>query len=103
MGRNLVRFHFAFLAAGSHDGQHVDLGHDYLLPLRGWPVLGVEIGKKHKLPRKILEFISTHHGTSTVQYFYRSFIHANPDEEVDIDEFRVPMERCIGRTTLSIQ
>jgi putative nucleotidyltransferase with HDIG domain len=53
-------------------------------------VLGVEIGKKHKLPRKILEFISTHHGTSTVQYFYRSFIHANPDEEVDISEFTYP-------------
>jgi putative nucleotidyltransferase with HDIG domain len=53
-------------------------------------VLGVEIGKKHKLPSKILEFIATHHGTSTVQYFYRSFLNANPDEEVDIEEFTYP-------------
>jgi len=53
-------------------------------------LLGVEIGKKHKLPRRILDFISTHHGTSTVQYFYRSFINANPDEEVDISEFTYP-------------
>ena len=51
---------------------------------------GVEIGKKYKLPAKILEFISTHHGTSTVQYFYRSFINANPDEDVDINEFTYP-------------
>ena len=53
-------------------------------------ILGVEIGKKHKLPGKILEFISTHHGTSTVQYFYRSFLNSKPDEEVDINEFTYP-------------
>ena len=51
---------------------------------------GVEIGKKHNLHEKIIEFIRTHHGTSTVQYFYRSFINANPDEEVDIKEFTYP-------------
>ncbi len=53
-------------------------------------VRGVEVGRKHKLPAKIIEFISTHHGTSTVQYFYRSFINANPEEEVDISEFTYP-------------
>jgi putative nucleotidyltransferase with HDIG domain len=53
-------------------------------------VHGVEIAKKNKLPARIVEFISTHHGTSTVQYFYRSFLNANPDEEVDINEFRYP-------------
>jgi len=53
-------------------------------------ILGVEIGKKHNLPEKIIDFIRTHHGTSTVQYFYRSFINANPDKEVDISEFTYP-------------
>ena len=53
-------------------------------------VHGVEIARKHKLPAKIIEFISTHHGTSTVQYFYRSFLNANPEENVDISEFRYP-------------
>jgi len=53
-------------------------------------VHGVEIARKHKLPARIIEFISTHHGTSTVQYFYRSFLNANPDESVDINEFRYP-------------
>jgi hypothetical protein len=53
-------------------------------------ILGAEIGKKHKLPEKIIDFILTHHGTSTVQYFYRSFINSNPDEEVDVNEFTYP-------------
>jgi putative nucleotidyltransferase with HDIG domain len=53
-------------------------------------IQGVEIGKKHKLPDKIIDFIRTHHGTSTVQYFYRSFINSNPEEEVDVNEFTYP-------------
>jgi len=51
---------------------------------------GVEIGKKHGLHEKIVDFIRMHHGTSTVQYFYRSLINENPDEEVDISEFTYP-------------
>ena len=51
---------------------------------------GVDIGKKHKLPEKIIDFIRTHHGTSTVQYFYRSFLNSNPQEEVDINLFNYP-------------
>lgn len=53
-------------------------------------IQGVEIGKKYKLPEKIIDFIRTHHGTSTVQYFYRSFINANPSEDVDINKFTYP-------------
>ena len=53
-------------------------------------VKGVEIAKKHKLNEKIIEFIQTHHGTGTVQYFYRTYLNTNPDEEVDINEFRYP-------------
>ncbi len=51
---------------------------------------GVEIAKKYNLPQQIIDFILTHHGTSTVQYFYRSYISDNPEEEVDIDDFRYP-------------
>ena len=53
-------------------------------------ILGVEIGRKYKLPDKILDFVRSHHGTGTVQYFYRSFINSNPEEEVDVDEFTYP-------------
>jgi hypothetical protein len=31
---------------------------------------GIEIAKKNKLPDRVVEFIRTHHGTSTVRYFY---------------------------------
>jgi putative nucleotidyltransferase with HDIG domain len=58
---------------------------------------GVEIGKKHKLPEKIIDFIRTHHGTSTVQYFYRSFINSNPQEEVDVGEFTYPGPNPSGK------
>jgi cyclic-di-AMP phosphodiesterase PgpH len=51
---------------------------------------GVEIARKYNLPQQIIDFILTHHGTSTVQYFYKSYITDNPDEEVDISEFRYP-------------
>jgi len=60
---------------------------------------GVEIGKKHKLPETIIDFIRTHHGTSTVQYFYRSFLNANKGENVDISEFAYPGPKPYSRET----
>jgi len=54
---------------------------------------GVEIAKRYNLPQQIIDFILTHHGTSTVQYFYKSYLSNNPEDEVDIDEFRYPGPR----------
>ena len=51
---------------------------------------GVEIAKKHNLNETIIDFIRTHHGTGTVQFFYRTYLNTNPDEEVDINEFTYP-------------
>lgn len=31
---------------------------------------GIEIARKYKLPDRVIDFIRTHHGTSTVYYFY---------------------------------
>jgi putative nucleotidyltransferase with HDIG domain len=56
----------------------------------GHVLKGVEIAKKNGLNEKIIQFISTHHGTSTVQFFYRTFINTNPGMEVDISEFTYP-------------
>ena len=56
----------------------------------GHVLKGVEIAKKHKLNEAIIDFIRTHHGTGTVQYFYRTYLNTNPDEDVDINEFRYP-------------
>lgn len=51
---------------------------------------GVEIGKKYKLPEPIIDFIRTHHGTTTVHYFYRSFLKKFPGTEIDITRFSYP-------------
>ncbi len=49
---------------------------------------GMQIAKKHKLPKPIIEFIETHHGTSIIQYFYRTYKQEHPGEIVDKDMFR---------------
>lgn len=54
---------------------------------------GVQLAKKHHLPQLIIDFIRTHHGTTRVEYFYRSYL--NENEQADIDEslFRYPGPR----------
>jgi hypothetical protein len=49
---------------------------------------GLAMGRRHKVPEAVLDFIRTHHGTSRVQYFYRSFLNNYPDEEVNEAAFR---------------
>lgn len=49
---------------------------------------GLALGRKHKVPEAVLDFIRTHHGTSRVQYFYRSFLNNYPDEEINEAAFR---------------
>lgn len=51
---------------------------------------GVEIAQKHRLPEVVIDFIRTHHGTSTVHYFYRSYLKNYPNEEVDVSRFQYP-------------
>jgi putative nucleotidyltransferase with HDIG domain len=51
---------------------------------------GVEIAKKHNLPTQIIEFIKTHHGTTKVQYFYKSYIKKYPKELIDSHKFSYP-------------
>jgi putative nucleotidyltransferase with HDIG domain len=49
---------------------------------------GVALAQKHHIPRKIIEFIRTHHGTTRVEYFYRHYLadHKDADETI----FRYP-------------
>ena len=49
---------------------------------------GVEIAKKHKLPKEIIDIIAEHHGTTLVTYFYRKAKELDPDVHKDI--FRYP-------------
>ncbi len=51
---------------------------------------GVRKGQKAGLPQQIIDFIATHHGTSTPKYFYNSWKNANPGKEIDDAAFSYP-------------
>lgn len=51
---------------------------------------GVKIARRHKLPEVIIDFISSHHGTTQAKYFYTTYKNEHPDEEVDPKEFTYP-------------
>lgn len=50
---------------------------------------GIEIAKKNGLPDRIIDFIRTHHGTSTVYYFYKKQEELTPGT-VKMKDFRYP-------------
>ncbi|MFO7939243.1 MAG: HDIG domain-containing protein [Bacteroidales bacterium] len=54
---------------------------------------GIEIAKKAKLPEPLIDFIRTHHGTSTVQFFYKNYIAQFPERESEIYKFTYPGPR----------
>ena len=60
---------------------------------------GIEIAKEHNLPDELIDFIRTHHGTTTVQYFYKQFIADFPEEEVDIKDFTYPGPKPYSKET----
>lgn len=51
---------------------------------------GVKLAKKYRLPAVIIDFILTHHGTTRVEFFYRTYQKENPDIEVDPADFTYP-------------
>jgi len=60
---------------------------------------GIEIAKENNLPDELIDFIRTHHGTTTVQYFYKQFIADFPEEEVDIIDFTYPGPKPYSKET----
>jgi putative nucleotidyltransferase with HDIG domain len=79
--------------------------HDDLTPSMSTLVIvahvkdGIEIGRNHKLPPRIIDLIEQHHGTTMVEYFYRRAIKNSKDENdgvatgVDEADFRYPGPR----------
>lgn len=52
---------------------------------------GIDMAKKMKLPRKIIEVIEQHHGTTMIEMFYRKAFEESKD--VSQDSFRYPGPR----------
>ncbi|MDO8885845.1 HDIG domain-containing metalloprotein [Candidatus Oleimmundimicrobium sp.] len=54
---------------------------------------GVEMAKKHRLPKEIIEIIEQHHGTSLITYFYHRAKKEESKHEVSEVEFRYSGEK----------
>ena len=78
--------------------------HDDLAPTMSTLVIiahvkdGAEIARTHRLPRRIIDLIEQHHGTTLVEFFYRRAEqqmlekNENPDQDAALDQgdFRYP-------------
>jgi putative nucleotidyltransferase with HDIG domain len=53
-------------------------------------IIGVEMAKKYNLPEQVIDFIRTHHGTTSVQYFLNVFRKQGHDSKVAESQFRYP-------------
>ncbi|WP_074406459.1 MULTISPECIES: HD family phosphohydrolase [Aquimarina] len=77
--------------------------HDVLSPKESAKIIinhvirGIEIAKKNNLPDRVIDFIRTHHGTSTVYYFYSKEKETN--ENVNIEDFRYPGPKPFSKET----
>ena len=68
--------------------------HDELSPKESADIIiehvinGIEIAKKRNLPDRVIDFIRTHHGTTTVYYFLKKAM--ENDRDINEDDFRYP-------------
>jgi putative nucleotidyltransferase with HDIG domain len=51
---------------------------------------GLKLAKKYRLPAVLSNFISTHHGTTRVEYFYRMQKNEHPETAIDEKDFSYP-------------
>jgi len=70
--------------------------HDFISPKESAKIIishvtdGAAMLKEHNLPKEIIDICKQHHGTSLVEYFYRTEVNNNPDTEIYQEEFRYP-------------
>lgn len=82
---------FHFIENQSGQSPHINL-----TPLQSAAIIiehvteGVKMAKREGLPRVIIDFIHTHHGTTRVSYFYQMHLKAHPDTQVDASAFTYP-------------
>ena len=53
-------------------------------------IKGVEIAKENKLPETVIDFIRTHHGTTTTRFFLHNYKKEHEGEIINEDLFRYP-------------
>ena len=60
---------------------------------------GIETAKKNNLPKEIEAFITEHHGTGLMSFFYKKALEQNTEDKVSENEFRYPGPRPQTRET----
>lgn len=58
---------------------------------------GVKMARQAGLPKIIIDFIQTHHGTTRAEFFYRSYIKDHPEREAEEADFRYPGPRPVSK------
>ncbi len=58
--------------------------------IREHVIKGVELAKQYKLPKRILNFIPMHHGTTLIKHFYAMAVEENEKGTVNEEDFRYP-------------
>ena len=78
--------------ASSDENKHQELNNNFASAkiIIDHVVEGEKMAKKARLPKIITDFITTHHGTTRVEYFYRNQKNMEPDKEFDESLFRYP-------------
>jgi len=82
-----------FFAENQSDGENP---HDKLDPKTSAEIIiahttdGLELARRHGLPRRIQDFIKEHHGTTLVAYFYQRAVEQSGGKPVDEADFRYP-------------
>ncbi len=61
-----------------------------LLIILGHVKDGLEMAKEYNLPRVMWPFITEHHGTTLIEYFYHAAKQAGGDEKLEESQFRYP-------------
>ncbi len=62
---------------------------------------GIELAKQYKIPKKIIDFIPMHHGTTIIKHFYAKALEeaAENSSKVNADDFRYPGPKPNSRET----
>lgn len=58
---------------------------------------GVELARQYNLPKEIISFIRSHHGTTRTEFFYRNYRKKNPDENPEDTTFRYPGPKPVSK------
>ncbi len=79
--------------------------HDNLSPEESAKIIvghvaeGVKLAQKHKLPKLIIDFITTHHGTTCAYFFSEKYKKLNPGKEIDKKIFCYPGPKPFTKET----